>query len=235
VTVNLDIVAPADSADVARFAALASRSLGSSSERVLAMLQRLGASRIRLARIGADLAGGLALLPMGHWFGGRAVPCVGISLVAVAPEHRSRGIGSELMRTALEEARRDGVALSSLFPATCPLYRAAGYQTAGTWTVYRMHIANLGSGARDCELRVATSGDHATMHALYDTRARVLAAAVDRSPYFWQRVLDPVGEEARAYVVEGPAGAEGYVVLSQRAPPGPRQPMVIVAASAIER
>jgi predicted acetyltransferase len=236
VSADLDIAPPGDEADVARFATIVSRSLGPPPDRALAFVQRIGASGLRLARLGAEVVGGLGLLPMGHWFGGRAVPCVGITAVAVAPEHRSRGIAGELMRTVLEEARREGAALSSLYPATSPVYRAAGYETAGSFTAYRLAIGDVGPGARDRELRAAAGeGDAATMRALYDIRARSLAGLVERTPYFWQRVVDPIGDDARGYLVEGPAAVEGYVVLSQRAAPAPRQPMEIAVRDFVAR
>jgi predicted acetyltransferase len=232
----LDIAAPADEADLARFAAIAGKSLGFPAERALVLFQRIGAGNLRIVRYGATVVGGLGILPMGHWFGGRAVPCWGISLVAIAPEHRSRGMASELMRTVLEEGRRDGVALSSLYPATFPVYRAAGYETAGNRIIYRLALASLRSAAGDRKIRAATGiEDRATMQALYDARARGLAGAVDRSGYLWQRVFDPVGDEGVGYLVEGERGPEGYVVLAQRPPTGPLQPMEIVVRDCVAR
>jgi predicted acetyltransferase len=236
VTATLDIAPPADEADLARFAAIVSRSLGPAPDRAMSFVQSIGAAHLRLARVGAQVVGGLGLLPMGHWFGGRPVSCVGVTGVAVAPEHRSRGIAAELMRAALEESRREGVALSSLYPATSPVYRAAGYETAGSWTVYRLTIADVGPGARDRELRAAGAEDTATIRAMYDARARFLAGAVERTPYFWRRVLEPIGDDARAYLVEGAGGAEGYAVLSHRdTASAPRQPMEIVVRDFVAR
>lgn len=183
--------------------------------------ERLGARNLRVARRGGQVVAGLGAIAMGHWFGGRAVPCVGISAVAVAPEHRSRGIAGQMMRAALEEAQRDGVPLSSLYPATFPVYRAAGYETAGNRVLYRIQIAHLGAGAREPEVREATAADHVVLHALYEARARTLSGAIHRSAYFWTRILEGLGEEARAYLVEGSSGPEGYVVLTYRPSPSP--------------
>ena len=230
---DLDVSPTSDERELARYGEIALRSLGLSTGAAPAFLERVEASAVRVARIGADVVGGLVVLPMGHWFGGRAVPCVGISAVGVAAEHRSRGIASELMRTVLEEARRDGVALSSLFPATCPVYRAAGYESAGNRFVYRTALATVGEGAREPEVRLATPDDHPTMRALYGERARTASGAIDRTPYFWRRVLEPRGEEAAAYMLFGGAGPEGYVVLSQRCVSTPLEPMDIHVVDAV--
>jgi len=223
VSLDLDIGVP-DTDEIVRFGAIAARSLGVPPERASVWMARVGARNLRVVRRGADVVGGLAALPMGHWFGGRAVPCTGISAVAVATEHRSRGIAAEMMRTALEEARRDGVPLSSLYPATFPVYRAAGYESAGNRFVYRVPLGNIGSGGREPEVREARPDDHATLRALYDARARTLAGPVERTPYFWTRIFEPFGEDARSYLVTGDAGPEGYVVVSYKPTPSPLAP-----------
>jgi predicted acetyltransferase len=226
VSLDLDIAVP-DAGEIVRFSAIASRSLGVPPERMPVWMERVGARNVRVARRGAEVVAGLAVLPMGHWFGGRAVPCTGISAVAVATEHRSRGIAGEMMRTALEEARRDGVPLSSLYPATFPVYRAAGYETAGSRFVYRVPLGNIGSGGREPDVSDVTDAlreGHTTLRGLYDARARSLAGAIDRTGYFWTRIFEPFGEEARSYLVTGEAGPEGYVVLSYRPTAGPLAP-----------
>jgi predicted acetyltransferase len=226
VSLDLDIAVP-DADEVLRFGAIAARSLGVPPERAFVWMERVGARNVRVVRRGAEVVAGLAVLPMGHWFGGRAVPCTGISAVAVATEHRSRGIAAEMMRTALEEARRDGVPLSSLYPATFPVYRAAGYETAGSRFVYRVPLGNIGSGSREPDVSDVTDAireGHATLRGLYDARARTLAGAIDRTGYFWTRIFESFGEEARAYLVTGEAGPEGYVVLSYRPTAGPLAP-----------
>jgi predicted acetyltransferase len=234
VNLDLDIGVP-DPDDVPRFGAIAARSLGVSPERIPIWMERIGVRNLRVAHRGADVVGGLGVISMGHWFGGRVVPCTGISAVAVAPEHRSRGIAGELMRTALEEARRDGVPLSSLYPSTFPVYRAAGYETAGNRFVYRVPLANVASGGRELDVREATAEDHPTLRALYDARARTVAAAVERTRYFWTRIFEPLGEDARAYLVTGDAGPEGYVVVSYRPSPSPLAPSELPVRDIVAR
>jgi predicted acetyltransferase len=233
--IDLDVSPTSDEGELARYGEIALRSLGFLAKNAPQFLQRVETSTVRIARQGTEVVGGLVALPMGHWFGGRAVPCVGITAVGVAAEHRSRGIASEMMRTVLEEARRDGAALSSLFPATFPVYRAAGYETAGNRFVYRLTLSTVGGGAREAEVRLATTDDHATMRALYDERSRASSGAIVRTPYFWQRVFEPWGEEAMAYVVFGASGPEGYVVLSQRGASAPLAPIDITVVDAVVR
>src|SRR5690349_11597851 len=58
----------------------------------------LGTDNFREVRVGGQVAAGLGYLHMGQWFGGASVPCVGITAVGVAPEHRGSGLGSAMIR-----------------------------------------------------------------------------------------------------------------------------------------
>ena len=54
-----------------------------------------GARLVALARIN-DLT---------QWWAGRSLPMAGVAGVVVAPEHRGRGVGTQLMTAVLERAR----------------------------------------------------------------------------------------------------------------------------------
>src|SRR6185295_16930186 len=75
---------------------------------------------------------GLVLIPMGQWFGGKRVPMTGIAAVAVEPFARGKGAAKRLLVSMLQELQGKGVALSTLYPATQVLYRAVGYEQAGS-------------------------------------------------------------------------------------------------------
>jgi predicted acetyltransferase len=237
VTRDLDIGTP-DADEIPRLRTILMRSLGMHLERAEAWVKRVGAPNLRVVRRGREVVAGHGVLRMGHWFGGRAVPCAGITAVGVATEHRSRGVAGAMLRAALEEAHRDGVPLSSLYPTTFPVYRAAGYESAGNRFIHRVPLASVGSGARGsdvAEVTAVTPQDHGTLRALYDARARSLAGMVDRTPYFWTRVFEPFGEEACAYLVHGDGGPEGYVVLSYRPTPSPLAPNELPVRDVVAR
>ncbi|MFN9968816.1 MAG: GNAT family N-acetyltransferase, partial [Phycisphaerae bacterium] len=77
------------------------------------------------------LAGGLQLIPLQTYFGGRAVGLTGVGAVVLLPQYRGKGVGKALMREAMLESQRSGVPLAGLFPATLPVYRSAGFEQAG--------------------------------------------------------------------------------------------------------
>ena len=82
-----------------------------------------GQGETRVVREGDALVGGLVLFEFGQFWGGRSIPCAGVSAVAIAPEHRGRGAARALLERSLREAREQGRFVSALYPATQALYR----------------------------------------------------------------------------------------------------------------
>jgi predicted N-acetyltransferase YhbS len=79
-------------------------------------------ARLRAAK---PLPAGAAMVhDMRQYWLGRPVPMAGIAAVKVAPEHRGRGIGRSLMTEVLHLIDQRGYALSTLYPATMPIYRS---------------------------------------------------------------------------------------------------------------
>ncbi|MBA2364400.1 MAG: GNAT family N-acetyltransferase [Chloroflexia bacterium] len=189
----------------------------------IARLQRQGIENLRVARVGGVVAAGLGMLPMGQWFGGTSVPMVGINAVSTAPEHRSTGIMSRMLRQMLEEIHADGSPLSALYPTTQPVYRRAGYEQAGIALDYKHPLHALSTGDRGLQVRRAGDEDTNTIQALYAERARRTTGNLDRSEFMWARVLEPREAPLNKYLVERDGTSEGYVIYTQRQPPGTKE------------
>lgn len=180
--------------------------------------RQAGLDSFRVVRASGQLASGMGMLRMGQWFGGRSVPTSGIVAVVVAPEHRGGGVGSFMMRTALEEMRADGLALSALYASTQGVYRRLGYEQAGVSVGYRVPLATLPTRDKSLDLRAATAADEPAMHQLYTEQARRTNGNLDRHAVMWEWILrerPPVN----AYIVERDGTPEGYVVYAQRTAP----------------
>ena len=80
------------------------------------------------------------------FWGGRPVPASQVSGLSVGAEHRGRGVATELLRAYLDEVHERGAAISTLFPTALQLYRRAGYEFAGTWTLYEAAARHLPAG-----------------------------------------------------------------------------------------
>ncbi len=80
---------------------------------------------------GGDLLGSARFFDMTQWWHGRQLRMAGVAGVKVAPEARGAGIGRSLMTEMLSEIAARDYPLSTLYPATTPLYRSLGWELAG--------------------------------------------------------------------------------------------------------
>jgi len=213
---DFDIRPPGDDAELAAFAAILAQSLQFPDLEQYDWAGRFGVDQIRLARVGGAVAGGLAIIRMGQWFGGRSVPMVGVSAVGVAPEHRATGVASALMRSIVCEIAEEGGTLSGLYPATQPVYQRAGYERAGARVSYRILTASIDIRDRGLDVRPIAEDDHESIHDLYRTRARRTSGNIDRAEWNWRRVFEPRGQKAFGYVVGGDDGDQGYITFTQQ-------------------
>src|SRR5687768_5978174 len=83
----------------------------------------------------ADERGAIVGTITGHSFdftlpGGATAPLAGLTLAAVAPSHRRRGILNELMRRFDDDVRERGEAFSGLFASEAAIYGRYGYGAA---------------------------------------------------------------------------------------------------------
>lgn len=208
--------------DVEAYADAVAVAFNWSRDEALAFARRGPREDVRLVRDAAGEAlGGLNLIRMGQFWGGRSVPHVGIGGVVVVPEARGRGVGKLLMRSAIDELAREGVAMSGLFPATWPVYRDSGFEVAGgRWRV-RLRPRELKprpGPADEARLGVRRVGraEHGAVRDACARFARHTPGHMDRGPYIWEHGVFRSGNEpTRVYVVESPddASMEGYVAV----------------------
>jgi predicted acetyltransferase len=185
-----------------------------------------GTSNVRVARRGGRVLGGLLEIPMGQWFGGRSVPVLGVAGVGVAPEARGERVALSLVLDTLRGARRRGVLLSVLYPATLTLYRAAGYELAGSRYRISAALAELPTQRPDLDVSPLEPADAPAVEALYARVASERPGYLDRGPYVWRRARESRKERYRGFAVRGAGGLEGYAYVSQRGPEDARELVV---------
>ncbi len=226
---SISISAPVDEAELRAFAAFPEHAFASnpSPNPDISWLQRQGIENFRVVRVRGRIVGGLGIIPMGQWFGGKSVKMVGIDAVAIAPEYRSTGIASRLLRSMLEEVRDQGFPISTLYPATQPVYRRAGYEQAGVSVRYQQPAHALTPRDRSLEVRPLEDGEESIMHSLYSERARRTAGNLDRAPMMWEEMLQSKDAVINKYVVERDGTPEGYLVYHQAQRPGQQERNII--------
>ncbi|MBD0301974.1 MAG: GNAT family N-acetyltransferase, partial [Tolypothrix sp. T3-bin4] len=104
---------------------------------------RIGVENLRVIHQNEQIAGGLALISMGQWWGGVNVPMMGIAAVGIAPEYRGSGAAIALIQHTVKELYTNGVPISVLYPATQRLYRKAGYEQAGSACVWEIPAQSI--------------------------------------------------------------------------------------------
>jgi len=180
----------------------------------------------RTVEVAGETAGGLSLIPMGQYFGGKSVAMTGIGGVAIAPEYRGGGIATRLMVDTVKELHASGVALSALYPATEPLYRRAGYEQAGLQLSMRLALFSI--GARERELP-CTRIDDSTMEAVHAIHSRFAShhpGNLDRTNFRWSVIRK--GTEGFLF------GDEAYLFYKTLTIPGePRKLLLLVDHAAL--
>lgn len=182
----------------------------------LVWLSKAGDDGVRALVDGEETVGGLIVIPMGQFFGGKSVPTAGVAGVAVPPAARGRGAATTMMALLLRELRRGGTPLSTLYPATVSLYDRAGYGIAGG--LHRTEIAarDITGGEMLLTVREADTKDERSIRSVYRAYAHGRDGWLDRGPYVWRRTrAKHDGSLARGFVAERGGRVEGYVFYHQ--------------------
>jgi predicted acetyltransferase len=171
------------------------------------------------AFLGSQVVGSLNVIPLGQWYGGRSVPMGGVATVVVRPEHRGEGIAARLLTHALARMREDGLAVSTLHPATTRVYRASGWEIGGDLarcTIATRALERLPRGDSERVRRLGRE-DWPLVQQRYDAVAPVHPGWVDRSAWWWGVTADEsFRDQSFVYGVDGDDGLAAYVVFTQR-------------------
>ncbi len=210
----LDIITP-QSGDVAALEALLDPALHFQTGTLSNWVATLGLENFRAARHAGQITAGLCLIRMGQWFGGLRVPSVGLSAVGVAPDRRGSGIGSALLRRALEDLHAEGIPLAVLYPSSLRFYRRAGFERAGQRLNYELPLAAIDVDDQSLALAPFEADEYEEVYRIYEQRARRTSGNLDRPGWMWQHRLELKGKQFFRFLVRNGDSAEGYVVFSQ--------------------
>ncbi|MEU4570972.1 GNAT family N-acetyltransferase [Nonomuraea sp. NPDC023979] len=178
---------------------------------------------------GTEIVGGASIYGRVMTVPGGTTPVAGITLVAVLPTHRRRGILTAMMRRQLTDLHESGgEPIAALNAAEATIYGRFGYGIAS-------HVAEVRGEKRLMALRPGTELGDGTIRLLsreraqpllekvYDTARRTSVGWVDRTGKFWEaRLAD--GEGARdggtalRFAVHLEAGGEvtGYALYRSK-------------------
>ncbi|MCB0970672.1 MAG: GNAT family N-acetyltransferase [Acidimicrobiales bacterium] len=160
------------------------------------------------------------VLPLEQWFGGRLVPLGGYSPVAVAPEHRGRGWGRAVTVAHLAAMRERGEVIAGLYPAALSLYRAVGFEAAGSYVHRRFPARDLATMAprHAVEVRRGSPSDLAAVRRCHERSGPGRDGTIRRSGAWWDQRLPPDLAGVALYVIDDPTSpgeVRGYAATRQ--------------------
>jgi predicted acetyltransferase len=161
--------------------------------------------------------------PLRQWVAGRLLPVTGVGTVAIAPTHRRRRLGAELVIEALRRGRERGDVASALYPFRTSFYQKLGYGAAGTVLQYQIAPESLPDS--DERLRVELMDNdlrRAEVAELYDRWARTQNGQLARGERTWIELCGASDRALVAYRAEDNA-IEGYALVVYRADLPPRE------------
>lgn len=175
----------------------------------------VGLENFRIIQQGGKIAGGLAILSVGQWYGS-VVPTAAIASVGIAPEYRGSGVAAQLMTNTLRELYTNGVPLSVLYAATQRLYRKVGYEQAGSFCRWEIAADSIQISDRTLPIQLVNPANHEVFHKLYQQNAKVANGHLERNECLWQLAIEPPKDQViYAYLIGEEAQPEGYVIFVQ--------------------
>ena len=202
------VARPADATAIGRELSLA---FGFSTERAAEYIENIGLAAFRVLIGSEGVAASAALVPTGHFFGGRSVPAVNICHVAIAPQWRGHGLARFLLAEMEAEALSQGAAMATLFASARPVYRKIGYEIAGSEIIYEAETSAL--PARTALSFRAIVGDIGEqLSEATSSRAAISNGLLDRSAQHWRELLATPRHALAAYAIDGDVH-RGYVLV----------------------
>jgi predicted acetyltransferase len=176
---------------------------------------------VRVGELDGQIVASLVLYPLAGYVRGMRLPLTGVGSVAVAPEHRRRGIGEALMRSALREMRQRGDAFSILYAFRGSYYRKLGYGTVEIVQPLAFNPVNLSPSDEARRTRRLMLPDRPAVQALYDRVATQGHFALERSPEWWARRLWNYPGDWIVYEGRRRGQIEGYLYYEIDSTQGP--------------
>lgn len=170
------------------------------------------------AYAGDQLVATVVTLDFEQYWRGRAVPCGGVSGVAVRPEARGQGLAKRLLRESFARMADRGEVLSALYPTTSTLYRSVGYEVAGHFQWRHLPLSTIPVDAgTDLRWRRVELDDPA-LPAVYEAMAPQVDGFLAAGELWWRRVpwLWANDKGTNRYVYIGQRGANDVAAVAYK-------------------
>ncbi len=166
---------------------------------------------VRVAELDGQIVASLVLYPLVGYVRTQKLPFVGIGSVAVSPEHRRRGVGETLLRSALREMRQNGQPYTTLYAFRGSYYRKMGWGPVEQVQQLTVSPKNLPHSEQARNVRRLTLPDRPAVQALYERIAMQGHFALTRKPEWWAQRLWTLGGDWVVYEGKRRGHIEGYL------------------------
>jgi len=206
---------PDGNAELRDYSNLVAATFGADAEMIGNWLRTLGARNLRVLRRGDSLDAGLSIYEMAQYFGGKSVPIWGLAGVVLPPSRRGKGVGRELLLANLREQFEVGPPVAALYPASTHVYRALGYEQAGSRVTARIRPLELPPARAEAECRPLEAADWPEVRRVYAQARGGDTGCLDRSSEIWERIrrVSP-GTQLQGTLIEHKGEAEGYLIYT---------------------
>ncbi len=164
-----------------------------------------------VALVDGEVAGAFDILPMTCTRGRAVLTSGGIGGVAVAPHHRKKRVGSNMLTYAVRHMRETGIVMSSLYAFSEAYYRQFGYETAGRRIRIECPVNRLPKGKETLALRRLSPDDWSLLENCHKAFAQARSGVSLRTELQWKRVLN---EHRPLTIYAAGDPVEGYVALA---------------------
>jgi predicted acetyltransferase len=159
---------------------------------------------------------------------GTMAAVAGVSLVAVLPSHRRRGVLTGLMRRQLADIQDRGEAVAALFASETPIYGRYGYGPASWQAAYTLYggegrMAATAPADPGLRLRIAEPlSVRAELAKVYELALAERPGMYARSEPWWDRLIGNLDPDAarerpmRCLLAEDDSGPRGYALYTTR-------------------
>jgi predicted acetyltransferase len=175
-----------------------------------------GADTLFIGTDGGRATAALQLHPLRQWIAGEKLACAGVGTVSIAPTHRRRGLGRQLMEAALHAARERGDVVSALYPFRMDFYQRLGYGQAGEALQYQVPPHTLPDAPERERVELLDTLDAQQQAlALYNAWVVTQTGQLERGPHMWAQLCAPHDRALAGW--RGESGQlEGYALVIYR-------------------
>ena len=131
--------------------------------------------------------------------------------VAVLPEYRRSGVGSEMMKWSVRHFREEGIPMASLYAFRESYYRRFGYEVCGSRVKITVPIEVFPRVNPQLPVRRLAQEEAAALKPCYEKFARARSGMNLRTDKHWSRVL---GKDTTIYAAGDPV--EAYLLVDHR-------------------